>query len=92
MPNWCTNWMTVKGQEEDVQAFANAVVDVEERDNELHNIPASIFDKLLPKPENGSKEITNQEGEVIGFTFADPERDGDEYINGWDWVHENWGT
>ena len=38
MPNWCTNWMTVKGQEEDVQAFANAVVDVEERDNEVHNL------------------------------------------------------
>ena len=92
MPNWCTNYMTVQGQKEDVQAFANAVVDVEERDNELHNIPASIFNKLLPMPENGRKEITNHDGEVIGSAFADPKNDGDEYISGWDWVHKNWGT
>tara|TARA_B100001996_G_scaffold367210_1_gene338632 strand:- start:612 stop:1190 length:579 start_codon:yes stop_codon:yes gene_type:complete len=84
--------MTVQGQKEDVQAFAKAVVDVEERDNELHNIPASIFDKLLPMPENGSKSMTNAEGEVIGSAFADPERDGEEYIDGWRWTVQNWGT
>lgn len=92
MPNWCTNYMTVTGPKEDLQAFAKAVVDVEERDNEVHDIPASIFDKLLPMPENGSKEMTNAEGEVIGSAFADPERDGDEYIDGWKWTVQNWGT
>ena len=92
MPNWCTNYMTVQGQKEDVQAFAKAVVDVEERDNNTHNIPASIFDKLLPMPENGRKEMTNAEGEVIGSAFTDPERDGDAYIDGWKWTVQNWGT
>ena len=92
MPNWCTNWMTVKGQEEDVQAFANAVVDVEERDNEVHNIPATIFQKLLPMPENGHKKMTTQDGKELGYAFADPKTDGDDFINGWDWCNNNWGT
>ena len=91
MPNWCTNLMTVTGQKEDVQAFANAVVDVEERDNEVHNIPASIFNKLLPMPENGGKDIVIN-GEIVGSAFADPKTDGEEYINGWEWVVQNWGT
>jgi hypothetical protein len=84
--------MTVQGQKEDVQAFANAVVDVEERDNNMHNIPADIFNKLFPMPENGRKEILNKDGEVVGSAFANPKDDGDEFINGWEWVHENWGT
>ena len=91
MPNWCTNLMTVTGQKEDVQAFANAVVDVEERENEVHNIPASIFNKLLPMPENGGKDIVIN-GEIVGSAFADPKTDGEEYINGWEWVVQNWGT
>ncbi len=43
-------------------------------------------------PENGSKPMTNAEGEVIGSAFADPERDGEEYIDGWRWTVQNWGT
>ena len=99
MPNWCENSMSVFGDVETLNKFAEAITSKEHKsaydgtayelkDNEVF---VTIFDNLLPMPKNGSKEIINDKGELVGTAFASTE-DGDEYINGWDWVLENWGT
>tara|TARA_B100000029_G_scaffold455373_1_gene482584 strand:+ start:12300 stop:13010 length:711 start_codon:yes stop_codon:yes gene_type:complete len=100
MPNWCENSMTVFGEVETLNKFAEAITS-KERENvyegtayELkdNEISVTIFSNLLPAPENGSKKIINDKGELVGTAFADPERDGNDYINGWDWCIKNWGT
>jgi len=86
MPNWCFNYMTVTGPEADLLKFADSIVDDSGQQDAL------IFEKLLPMPENGIKPIVGEDGEDMGSAFANPENDGDEYIDGWAWTLTNWGT
>jgi hypothetical protein len=89
--------MTVYGEVDELKRFAEAIKpedpnDVSEWDNDLgpDHKSATIFRNLVPFPENGHKPMTHN-GESLGTAFADPEKDGSSFIDGYQWCIDNWG-
>ena len=101
MPNWCGNQTTVSGPSQDLDDFFQRIVNPTafstEVEVEKHSDAPTIavFDRLLPVPENGYKKTVVNEGadnERTCSVFAQPAVDGDEYIDGYAWCVNNWGT
>ena len=104
MPNWCGNQTTVSGPSEDLDDFFQRISNPAAFSTDTESAiemntgqqPVEIFSRLLPMPENGHKHIIVNEGadnEQRCSVFAKPS-DGDEgeFIDGYAWCCDNWGT
>ena len=85
MPNWCYNYMTVKGTKRNLAKFI--------KDIEVKNTEHKEYDlnQLVPLDPRGSKEIktTNADGVETVFTAFSSESDGfDGYLD----AVETWGS
>lgn len=85
MPNWCYNYMTVKGTKRNLAKFI--------KDIEVKNTEHKEYDlnQLVPLDPRGSKEIktTNADGVETVFTAFSSESDGfDGYLD----AIETWGS
>ena len=91
MPNWCDNYLTVfstPANEEKLWEFLKDITVPEDEHTEEDSL-IQIFQRLLPRPERASKDILNDDGEVVGSAFTEQAEDG---FDGYQWCLDNWGT
>ena len=79
MPNWCSNEVSVYGDEEDIKAFKEFVTNGEK---------VFDFNKILPMPKvldsDASSKLTKEESASRIKKYG--------HDNWYDWRVDNWGT
>jgi hypothetical protein len=97
MPNWCYNYMTVKGTKRELAKFVNdiTVADVKVEGDKSRVVVEYDLNKLVPLDPRGSKEVktTNADGTETVFTAFSTESDGfDGYLDACETWGSKWGA
>jgi hypothetical protein len=86
MPNWSYNLIAVKGEQEELERFSEAVKGTEE-------VGALDFNKVIPYPDK-FKELDKIAADYLKENpqdYANCPKDGYN-LGGYEWCNNNWGT